>query len=259
MLIVAGTREARKKLGRVGDYCFVCRNVTAFRATRVSKVSHLYYIPLGAGKKVGTELVCESCRTVYLSGAEFADAAKDAALDPIALAERTNPALFDDLESRMAIEAKAAEGALDPEERRALIVEGLLALDHHGARAAGSSGASGTWVGAVAFLGALVLVSVTIAVWHDPSVGWVAKGAIVAGAAGLLALGTHNILTVRRRIARRELYPRLVRSLALVRPTRAEIAVALADLKQGKSAMARRVRADDLAEALAAAGVLGSS
>ena len=64
MWIFYGERDMRTPVGFVADACPSCRNVTAFRVSKVNRVTHIYYfIKLGAGQNLGHERQCLVCNT----------------------------------------------------------------------------------------------------------------------------------------------------------------------------------------------------
>lgn len=63
MLIIWGTKIVRTPVGRVADFCAVCRQPRPFKLVGVRKVDHIYYVPIGKRKLVGHEMACEECTT----------------------------------------------------------------------------------------------------------------------------------------------------------------------------------------------------
>lgn len=62
MLIIWGTKVHRKPRGYVAEVCPNCIGVREVKIDTVSRVSHVYYIPLGDGTVVGHIGTCSSCR-----------------------------------------------------------------------------------------------------------------------------------------------------------------------------------------------------
>ena len=63
MFVVWGTKIKRKKVGRVADFCPMCRGLSVFELRRVGEASHVYYISFGQGTLLGYDITCETCAT----------------------------------------------------------------------------------------------------------------------------------------------------------------------------------------------------
>ena len=64
MFIIYGKKTRREDGGVVGDWCDVCKGAALFKLAHVYTVGHVYYIPLGKGKYIGTSRKCMQCGTV---------------------------------------------------------------------------------------------------------------------------------------------------------------------------------------------------
>ena len=103
MFVVFGETRYSKKLGFVADHCDECAAVRVFRVNRVGLATHIFWLPVSAGRLQGFTRVCQTCKTEF--HAEPTDyrqlsRRKAAAID---LTRDTNPKLMP--ENRTDIEA----------------------------------------------------------------------------------------------------------------------------------------------------------
>jgi hypothetical protein len=131
MFIIHGTKRVEKKLGRVADFCPICRDLRPFDLTSVHMVSHLYFIPLGSGKLAGHFIKCRNCGVqLGAEGGKYATAERRRVDDLEDLIHRTNPGLRAERADRLALEAEIRKGARLPAERReALLMEPFVVLN----------------------------------------------------------------------------------------------------------------------------------
>ena len=61
MLIVWGETDSERQRGAVADRCSTCGDVAVLRVHDIYRKSHIYYIPLGSGRLIGTVLTCGNC------------------------------------------------------------------------------------------------------------------------------------------------------------------------------------------------------
>ncbi len=59
--IVWGTKQVKRRLGYVADFCPICRSIQAHQVDRLGMAGHIYYIPFGEGKLVGYHGTCCTC------------------------------------------------------------------------------------------------------------------------------------------------------------------------------------------------------
>lgn len=59
--IVWGTKQVKRRLGYVADFCPICREVQPHRIDRIGMAGHVYYIPFGEGQLVGYHGTCCTC------------------------------------------------------------------------------------------------------------------------------------------------------------------------------------------------------
>lgn len=252
-MIVWGTKRVERTLGRVADFCPMCRDVRAFRIRKISMVGHVYFVGLGRGETVGHVGRCELCgferdvdptRYAALAKARSKSNARQ-------LMQETFPDIAHAYAERFELERelRRSPGSIDRELREELIREAL----QNAAPAVEARYAGGTTLDSrslLALLGTVVAPIVLLVVAREAVapdtytsvVGPLAGVLCVAGFAATLFLG----LTSNRRWMRSHLLPMLARALRPLRPTEEELDRLLekfraADLKIGKKLRSRLV------------------
>lgn len=249
MLVIAGKKVVRRKLGWVGEFCPVCRGLECLQITRLTQVSHVYFIPLGRGKVVVHEQVCRGCRSMFgVAAVPYVDYARRPAADVVGLIAATNPDAVERHTERLDLEDRIGEGQLTTEERLGLIAEPLIALNYAAAKKVGK-GMVPTGAGfCIVFL--VFLVPGTIIAWLTVGTPIEAR-LILSGLVALLFLGTWlGFKHGGRGFVRNHLHPRLVSSLAPIRPTLQELETVLEHLTRQQCIIGKRVRAAELFEAI---------
>lgn len=256
MLIVLGKRIVRKRRGLSAEFCPACRDVRVFAAFERWLVPHVYFIPAGQRTCLGGELCCEVCGAVLGVATEVVRLAESVrSSDLTEMARRTSVLGEAGLDERLALERRARARQLSVAERRSLMLEPFWALAYRAAeRERGGIGESmGATACGVAFLTALPL---SIALWEltqpgrrEPWVFWVATvgGAVFATS---VAAAVWLIVHQKRLTARRYVLPYIARSLAPLRPTGAELEVALADAAAAGLASADGISGEALIRAV---------
>ena len=251
MFIVHGTKRKVRSLGWVADFCQICRRPQPFQLFRIGLASHVYFISFGQGKLAGHIMECKECGTK--SGTDesrYASIAKAPGTDFAALASATMPNLPETLGARLAFEKQLVDGtaSVDPETRMEILIEPFVVMEGMIAERNASAGmdrpTSFGCLGTLVVLIALVAL-IVFAKWATQTVDYIlAVGFTVIGA-GVVYTIAQMCLSMRR-YTRSQILPRLVASLARLRPTEAEIAETLASCKKAKMKVARAVKADAL-------------
>jgi hypothetical protein len=251
MFIVHGTKRKVRSLGWVADFCQICRRPQAFELFRIGLASHIYFISFGQGKLAGHLMQCKECATkVGTDESRYASIAKTPGTDFAALASTTMPNLPETLGARLAFEKQLTDGTqeVDPDTRREMLIEPFVILEGMIAERNASAGMDrptsfGCLGTLVVLLGMVALV--VFAKWSTKTVDYIlAAGLTVVGAGGIYTFA--QMCLSMRRYVRSQVLPRLVSSLAKLRPTEAEIAETLAACKKAKMKVARAVKADAL-------------
>lgn len=256
MIVIWGKKVRRRQEGAAADFCPVCRDITECSVRSVHHVDHVYFISLRGGEHVADELTCSECglvrglstgqvRPLPSSGGEIHD-----------VAVRTGPMTEDELAQRLELEARAAEGALTPEERIRLIAESIHAMEYEylanqdkGLRAS---------ISAVLQLMMIVGIFASVIMWYmwmNP----VSSGTtppfplwqlIVSGVTALLlSVVTYRMAADQRAGARGNL-DLLARSLAPLKPQEHELEDALFALRKAKVNVARQLSLREVIAAL---------
>jgi len=140
------TAEQLDILGRAADFCPICRELRActLRQSNLVKTHGMILVGIPtfsqvSSKLLGYDRVCETCNldlpTVLEAYARILPAGGSETV--ATLIEQTNPKLPGKVEARLNLEQRIVKGDLQPEERRALLLEPFRLLDHRLLRVAG--------------------------------------------------------------------------------------------------------------------------
>jgi hypothetical protein len=251
MFIVMGKKLVRRRLGRVADFCPICRGLSCMRAARVSEALHLYYVPVSSGKILTHEFQCEECGAVLNgSHAPFAGFSRSRTRDVVELAMETNPELVERRRERLEVEDRIDAGKLSGEERRALLTEPFLALNY---MTQSGAAASIPTPSGLAIIGLVFLAPITGIVLAHPNADLRAKVILPAICAALLGIIAFDIRRGAFNGVRRKMHPLLVRALLPLHPERREIEEVLLSLRRERLPIGKRVKADALMRDLATA------
>jgi len=250
MFIVAGTKVSKKYLGRLANFCPICRKFQPFQAVRVESYVHLYYLPIGRRKTLGFTKTCETCSIMFPSDAfESEEISRDRTADLEALLSRTSSEVLIDGNKRLDRENRLRQRKLTPEERVFMIQEPFMLLnpwiDERG-RALEKDLA--TVLGLIATVVIpLVILLVTESISPGDPVLWT-----LAAVIGVLLLLTtfYFMATTTQRYLRRVLIPRLAQTLRPLNPSREEIEATIQHLRQSGLRIGQRIDSDALMEAL---------
>lgn len=247
MIIVWGTRLTRKRLGRVAEICPVCRCPAACDIARLSKVQHLYFIPIGGGTPVAQELTCTHCKILWgLKPDTFPAVDRGTNSRTIEeLLESASPERVELITRRMTTIGPLSK-SIDPNARADALVEGLFAIDYHLKQTSNRESVPS----AVLLLVNIALVIATAAAWFgylDPSsrlsVLW-PIGFSVALLISLALAAWHSLVWLKRqRILQ---HRRLAISIAPFQPAPHEIEGVISIAKSRKIAFAKRLDPRDL-------------
>jgi hypothetical protein len=222
VFIVFGTKGVATRMGRVADYCPMCRGIAAFEVLRVGEKSHLYGVPMGSETVLGYNRACETCGEAF--GADLGSylaVSENWRASIQELIEGTNPGVEALAAERSALDARLASGQATREERLTRIFEALALMEPRVAPRVGgttfdfpsSAGCGGTIV--------LGLAALTLRSVFESSAMPAIVAAILAGAALVFTIGA--LLTDAKRFARRNAMPQIAGSLRSLRPTLDEL------------------------------------
>ena len=234
----------RSTVGRVADYCGVCRDIRAFGVVSVHRVLTLLGFRLEAGELVRVEVECEDCGARWLAEpSRYAELDGRGEPDLASLVRKTRPAIN-------ALQATQIERDRRLREReqlgigaQGLVEESLRLLDTHAIWARKEAPDCDTPF----FVAAVPAIVVCVFLLSDRSQLLVRT----FGPIGVLLLLNMLFLiywtvTAGRRHARRTVVPLLVRSLVPVSPSVEDLREALSRTRAEGLYLARLVNADAL-------------
>ncbi len=123
-------KKTFRRIGRVADYCPMCREVRPFAVDETSEYTRFLRIPLGHTRRTSLKGTCDVCGLVMpLESETYAALSEDMGDDLYALVRETFPNLSDVRADRLARARRARENpaTVTAEDRDALIGEPLRA------------------------------------------------------------------------------------------------------------------------------------
>jgi hypothetical protein len=252
MFIFWGTKAVVRKRGYVADFCPICRSVQTFQLSRIGMASHVYGASFGEGKLVGHLITCIGCGTelrtdtsIYkdvqkkIPGAGSAD-----------LSASTFPNIRQHYSERLSLEDQVARKptGIDAKTRASLIREPFQLLAPMVEKRFSSTHID-RYVGATLLLtiGGVALVGHLFgtAYKEEAILGILAIGFVATCVQAFKSGG---------RYLRKEIYPRIARSLRPLKPTQSELEAALTELKQRGFKLSKKARPKEILQALTAVG-----
>ncbi len=249
MVIVWGTRIARKRLGYVADYCVFCHAQRAFRLVSVSAKGHFMYLSLGSGKLLGHEARCMECGvTMGVDAAAYQSVSSELIDDVTRLAALTRPELAEITDSERSIVRRIRGGEATNEEKQSALERPFLILNPEVERRANDIHLDmpPVYVGLGTIALCIVSNSIVTALLtpedggrvQDPVTPWF-------GLLGLfLTLGL--LFTSSLRYRRRIVYPKLGKAVAPLRPSEGELSSVLQRLASLDYVIGRKLSAKRL-------------
>jgi hypothetical protein len=250
MIFVWGKKPVYTHAGYVADYCPVCRAARAFAVQRIGMAWHLWYITVSKGELAGYQRTCCDCGTVLPVEVGHYTRLSAEQLPLLQLEQTTNPHLSIRHADALAAAARIREAPLllDESERRRQIDAALRlqadALDEY--EAATRLDREVWW----SIGGAFAFCALVLAALRQQAPENMDNGFIIAFFLGLGAVAW-QLSQMGERFLRRELLPKLVRSLAPLQPRPAELDEAFERLRAQGRKLARRLDSPRLQQALA--------
>ena len=249
MYLHFGTQTARIQLGRVADFCPICRNVRPFTLDRAEEYLQLYWLSFPFGTTVGHIAACCECEFETSIGTDrYQEISTNPSLDLDGLIRTTHPNVIERNAERLRLEENLRSNGpstLNPGLRARLIrepfeafaapVQALYAkskLDRRSRKALHVTLA-------VAFAGLLLPSFFSDA----PQTGMIIGVGIsfLLGSIGGLVTFILVVLGPRHRLFQR-IAPSLARTLAPLRPSDAELEGCLDALRKKKLKLGRKLR-----------------
>ncbi len=113
MLIFWGTKEIKKKIGFVTDFCTTCSKIEAFIIHKHSLRSHIYYLPFGKHKEEHHIKCCQRCGSISLSELSIYSSiinTRKLKLTTNELISKTFPNIKEFYRERLELESKISKG-----------------------------------------------------------------------------------------------------------------------------------------------------
>ncbi len=258
MFIYWGTKTAIRKLGYVADFCPICREIQKFQLSRVGLASHIYGVSFGEGKLVGHQKKCLHCGTELQTDASiYKDVQKRLPSAGSAdLTASTFPNIRQYYSERLSLEEQLAKRptGMEATTRVSLIKEPFHLLAPIVEKRFSATHID-RYVGITLLLtvvGAIVVANVfkmvlPSAMQHEGTAILIALGI------GLVATGIQGYKSIGRYF-KREVYPKIARSLRPLKPSQSELEGVFAELKRMDFKLAKKAKLKDLLEELAIAG-----
>jgi hypothetical protein len=250
VFIVWGTKIKRRKLGRVADFCPICRKTRAHTLRRIGGAGHVYYISFGQGKLLGHEVECETCHMHHEADIrDYATVSQDPIADVDGLLTETFPNFQEFYATRLAIEQRIAAGTLQGADRTDMLREPFFRLDSmlELNRAEPESSPLGKKVGWITLL---VGMAFCLAAFLRPSTPSDFYRSLLAALLILLGVGIVASLVL---LATRHpwymsnrLRPQLLRALLPLAPTLPELEETLDFCKQSGLRIGKKIRPQKL-------------
>lgn len=259
MFIIWGTKVRRSKLGRVAEFCPICRRITAHGLERANAVSHLYYIPLGPGEALQYSHRCESCRVWHpAQNGLYHAVSRDRSADVEALVAATNPTLPAAIAVRLHLERSIAAGGARTEIRREFLAEPFLYLSPTMEARKGGHIDFLSAILAIAFFCFLIAGFSGIAAERRKPTDVRFSYTMLGISGACLAAALYRGSTDPRRYARRHVLPPLAKALRPLNPDVQELRDELERLRMHGLRIGSAVRADELHARIARLSATGA-
>lgn len=249
MIFVWGQKRVYTHAGYVADFCPVCHATRAFSVQRIGLAWHLWYITVSKGELAGYQRTCCDCGVVLpVEPAHYPQLSAEQ-LPLVQLEQTTNPHLSIRHADALAAAARLREAPqlLDEAERRRQLDAALRlqadALDEYEAATRLDREVWWSIGGAFAFC-AVVLMALRQHAPQNMDTGFIIAFFLSLGAVAW------QLSQMGERYLRRDLLPKLARSLSPLQPRPAEIDEALDRLRAQGRKLAQRIDSARILQAL---------
>jgi hypothetical protein len=250
MFIYWGTKVTRKSIGRVADFCFICRDFRPFQGAKIERGGHLYGLSVGTRSTVGFTRKCEACGSAFRMQPEvYPSFSKDKRAGLDALMSETQPQIWENWYNRLQIERRARDGKLTPDERRELILEPFMLLNYRVEQQASSPSMDlKVGLGLLAMVASLIY-ALSFLGHRSPPQGIVPKEVAFGIFLASMAFFSHASSTRIRRYTKKHILPMITASLRPIGPTAMELEDAVRHLKRIELPIGKAARIEDIREA----------
>jgi hypothetical protein len=264
LTIPYGTRTIARKLGYAADFCAICRRIRPWLVKELRRYRHVFFVPFGRGEVTAQQRTCTDCgQHDLLVPNAYRAFVRDAKVDIDTLVHKTNPHLLEELTDRLILEERMRQSPdqLTRDERMGLLTEPFIVLGEQVEQETGRGapvrpGAAILGILTVAMLFVLI-AAMALAERHDREVPPLVVGA-AAAFAGVSAVTLSVLATQSRRYMKRRILPLLVRALAPLQPSLAELAEVLGALKANDEKIGRKLRPEWIIEAIGLSGTMAA-
>ncbi len=255
MFIFWGTKKTIRKAGYVADFCPICRDIKMFQLIRVGMASHIYGLSFGKGKLAGHDKICSDCGVdLQADPAIYKDILKrhdDMRIDDLVTA--TFPNILESYASRLTIEEQLSNDpvSVDANTRGSVIMEPFNLLAPV-VEERFSATRIDRYVGITLLLTIvlMIIVAKVFKLLFPLNMDLKEQAVMVTFVVGILATFVQGFKSGGRYM-RKEIYPKIVRSLQPIHPSQVELEAAFAELKRMDFKMSRKAKLKDLLHELA--------
>ncbi len=257
MFIFWGTKTVIRKLGYVADFCPICRDIQKFELSRIGLASHIYGASFGKGKLVGHQKKCLHCGTALQTDASiYKDVQKKRpGAGSADLTANTFPNIRQHYSERLSLEEQIAKKptGVDAKTRASLVKEPFHLLAPIVEKRFSATHID-RYVGITLLLtivGTIVVANV-FNIFLPHAMEYQANAILLALGIGVVATGVQGYKSAGRYL-KREVYPRIARSLRPLKPSQAELEVVFAELKRMDFKLAKKAKLKDVLQEVASA------
>lgn len=225
-MIVWGKYSLTKYLGYVADFCPICRDIRNCRLLQMALINHIYFIPIGRKEIVAYRGICQECGYAINTDLNKYQAVVKSSTNEIPkLSRETFPNLTEYYADRLELEKqlKRDGGAFMPrEERINLILEPFLLMERDvGENLLGETKFENLGIKSYISLGLAITFLLFACIFINLTIIFF-----------LLSLGAfiywlYQVFTYKSRWVEAKIYPKLVRSLKVIRPSKEELSECL--------------------------------
>jgi hypothetical protein len=238
MIFIWGQKPVLRNIGYVADFCPVCHTVRAFSVQEIGMAWHLYYLPVSKAEPAGHQRTCCECGMTYPMEITQFPRVSEQLLPLEALRDATNPHLTVRLAHAPpeADRLRRIDSALRLQADSVEVYDASQHLDRE------------VWL---SILGGAAFCSLIYAGLLQRAPENLDTGFIIAF---FLSIGfvAWQLSQTGERFLRREVLPRLARSLAPLHPAESELASALERLRKNGRKLGARITAPQVLHAIAA-------
>lgn len=257
MFIFWGTKTVIRKLGYVADFCPICRDIEKLQLSRVGLASHIYGASFGGGKLVGHQKKCLRCGTELQTDASiYKDIQKKLpGASSMDLVANTFPNIRQYYSERLSLEDQLTKrpAGIEAKTRASLIKEPFHLLAPTVEKRFSATHID-RYVGMTLLLSlaGTILVANVFKVLFPFAMEYEGHAILLALGIGIVATGIQGLKSAGRYL-KREVYPKIARSLRPLKPSQSELEAVFTELKRMDFKLAKKAKLKDVLQELAIA------